>query len=431
MLKKLLIVIFIIVCGMYIWYRTPISSDFYLSKGIKELNAEQYPQAVSSFERSLGANPSNAKSEYYLVQALSEMEPTYSVQKKLYRIYEKSLNQYSKRLAKSTMVQIKKDLLKDLENNYIYNAIQGKDVIRWDIKSFPLKVYIENPDAVPEYYIDKLFKAMDQWEESTGFVKFERTNDKNNAQIILKYTDIDTSKCSDARVCAYAVAYTEPVLSAANNLKYFNFIFHKTNPWGENFSPAEVYNTSLHELGHTLGIMGHSDNPNDIMYETNERARDVYSVYRSDSQYLSMRDLRTIALLYSLAPTISNVWNLSSENFYYPQLVLGTDDELLLKKIDEFESYISKYPNLAAGYINIASIYAELGDLEKALYYINRAERLANSVDEKYLTYYNKSVIFFNKQDFNSAKDAALKAQSVRDSQEVQALINEIDEMSK
>ncbi len=329
------------------------------------------------------------------------------------------------------MVQIRKDLLKNLENNYIYNAIQGKDIVRWDIKSFPLKVYIENPNSVPEYYVDKLFKAMKQWDESTGFASFEKTNDKNNAQIIVTYKDIDTSDCSNKSMCAYAVAYTEPVLGAMNNLKYFNFVFHKTNPKGENFTPAEVYNTSLHELGHTLGIMGHSDNPNDIMYETNQSAGSIYSEYRSESQYLSMRDLRTVALLYSLAPTISNVRNLSSESFYYPQLILGTDDELLLKKIHELESYIRKYPNFAAGYINIASLYAELCDLEKGLSYINMAERLANSVDEKYMAYYNKSVIFFNKQDFNSAKEAALKAQSVRDSQEVRTLINEIDEMSK
>ncbi len=82
MLKKVLIVIFIIVCGLYVWFKTPVSSDFYLHKGITELKSKNYTQAVSAFEHSLAANPANFKAEYYLVQTLSELKPTYSVQKK-------------------------------------------------------------------------------------------------------------------------------------------------------------------------------------------------------------------------------------------------------------------------------------------------------------------------------------------------------------
>lgn len=431
MLKKFLVLIFLFVCGLYIWFFTPISSEYYMNKGVSELKVKNYSAAVTAFERSLGANPSNPKAEYFLVQALSEMEPTYTVQKKLYKISQKSYSPYSKRLAKSTILQIRRDLLKDLDNNYIYNAIQGKDVIRWDIRSFPLKVYIENSESVPDYYVDNLFKAMHQWDKKTGFIKFEKTNDKNSAQIRVIYKDINDSDCSNNSECAYAIAYTEPVISSKNVLKYFNLTFHRTNPKGENYSAVEVYNTSLHELGHTLGIMGHSDNPNDIMYATNERANDIYSMYRSDSQYLTLRDLKTIALLYSLAPDVSNVSNLSSEKFYYPQVILGADDEVLMQKIKELDSYIRKYPNMAAGYINIASVYAELGDLEKALAYINMAERLANTEDERYMTYYNRSVIFFNRQDFRSAKEAAQKAKDIRNNSDIQDLINEIDEMLK
>ena len=429
MLKKILILILIVVCGIYVWFFTPVSSGYYLNSGLKELKAGNYSAAVSAFERSISANPSNAKSEYYLVQALSEMSPTYTVQKKLYSLFESSANQYAKRLAKSSIMRIRKSLLKDLDNNYIYNAIQGKDIIRWDIKSFPLKVYIENSQDVPSYYVDSLFKAMNQWTKRTGFVEFVKTNNKNDAQIRVIYKNLDNSECKEKSRCVYSIAYTEPVISSQGILKYFNFTFHITNPKGENYTPTEVYNTSLHELGHTLGIMGHSDNPNDIMYATNERSRDIYSFYRSDSQYLSMRDLRTLALLYNLAPEVSNVKNLSSEKFYYPPIILGGDDEVLMQKVQELDSYIRKYPNIAAGYINIASVYAELGDFEKALSYINVAEHIAKSNDEKYTIYYNKSIIFFNMQDFRSAKEAAQNAQSIRDSSEIRDLQSEIEEM--
>lgn len=426
MLKKALLVIFLILCGYYFWLRTPISSDFYMNKGMSEYYAKHYSVALSEFEQSLAANPNNSKAEYYYAKSLSKMPPILSVQKKLYKIATESKYPASKEVARIKVAEIKKDLLKDLKDNYIYNAMQGKEILRWDIKSFPLKVYFENLNDVPPYYKDNIFKAMKQWEKSTGFVKFEQTNDKNYAKIYVIFRDIDTD-CSGEKDCHYTIAYTEPVIKYGHILKQVNFTFHKTNPKNANYTNKEVYNTALHELGHALGLMGHSDNPNDVMYSNNDRATDVYSRYRSDSQYLSMRDLKTLALLYNLAPTICDTKDTQRENYYYPPLILGSQDEVLLKKVNELEKYIKKYPKFAAGYINISSVYADLGEKEKGLEYLKKAEKLASTDDEKFMIYYNRAVIYFNSHDFKSAKSAAIKAQSVKNTAEIQSIINEIE----
>ena len=92
------------------------------------------------------------------------------------------------------------------------------------------------------------------------------------------------------------------------------------------------------------------------MYASNDNSKNIYALYRSDFQYLTSRDLKTLALLYRLEPTISNVKGLHSENFYYPPLIMGSEDARLFKKLEEYQKYIQKYPNFAAGYINIASI---------------------------------------------------------------------------
>ena len=429
--KKLLLVLFCILCGVYIWFRSPVGSDYYMNKGLADYNAKNYSQAVDSFEKSLASNSVNARSELYLVKSLSKLKPSYTVQKKLYKISKSSVNPASKELAKYAVSQIKKELLSNFSDNYIYNAMQGKEIIRWDIKSFPLKVYFENIDEVPAYYKENIFKAMEQWYKRTGFIKYEQTKDKNIAQIYVVFRDINTFECPPNKECKYTIAYTEPVIDTNNVLKKYNFTFYKTNPKGDHYTRMQVYNTALHELGHTLGIMGHSDNPNDVMYENNDRASDIYSAYRSDSQYLSMRDLRTVALLYSLAPSISDVKNLSPESFFYPPLVLGEDEEIFIKKIHELEKYIKKYPHFASGYINIASVYAEMGDKEKGLSNLKKAESLASSDDEKYMTYYNRSVIYFNSQDYDLAKEAALKAQGVKNTPEIQSIISEINELLK
>ena len=113
--------------------------------------------------------------------ALSKAEPKYSVQKKLYEMSESKIDDEASRYAKVQVRRLRYKLLGGLEFNYIHNALMGNDILRWDIKSFPLRVYFENPESVPRYYIDSIEKAMMLWSNSTNFVKFTRVDDKNNS----------------------------------------------------------------------------------------------------------------------------------------------------------------------------------------------------------------------------------------------------------
>mgnify|MGYP002625568613 CR=1 FL=1 len=405
-------------------------SDYYFKKGLSEYKNNNFLSAIPLFERSVASNPNNPRAQYYLVKSLSKVEPIYSVQEKLYNISQKSKNIASKELANTQIAKIRENILADLSDNYIYNAIQGSDIIHWDIQSFPLKIYFENLDSVPPYYKENIFKAMDQWKKSTGFIEFILSKDAKNADIYVKFKDI-ISECAQKEKCSYTIAYTEPIIDSKNVLKRFNFVFYKTNPNGENYSSTEIYNTVLHELGHTLGIIGHSDNPNDVMFSNNDRGNDIYSQYRSYSHYLSMRDLKTLVLLYRLKPTISNVKNLSSENFIYPPIILGSKNEILNKKVLELKDYIKKYPKFAAGYINIAAVYGQLGENNKAFDFLDKAQKLASNEDEVYLVHYNRSVIYFNSRDYKSAYKYALLAKSVRNNQEIQSVLDEIEKALK
>lgn len=64
---------------------------------------------------------------------------------------------------------------------------------------------------------------------------------------------------------------------------------------GQPHSTGMLYATALHEIGHSLGIQGHSDQPTDIMYFTvNERSR------------LSQRDVNTMLKIYAAKPDFTN-----------------------------------------------------------------------------------------------------------------------------
>jgi predicted Zn-dependent protease len=61
---------------------------------------------------------------------------------------------------------------------------------------------------------------------------------------------------------------------------------------GRSINDQEVARTILHEVGHGLGLEGHSSNPRDIMY---------YAVSSKQTSCLTARDANTLARLYSAA----------------------------------------------------------------------------------------------------------------------------------
>ena len=152
--------------------------------------------------------------------------------------------------------------------------------------------------------------------------------------------------------------------------------------------------------------------------------------YGAFRQGLSMRDLNTLVLLYRLEPTISNIENLASESFYYSPLILGNNDVILQKKLIELKKYIDSYPEIAAGYINISAVYADMGDFKASLNVLSKAEKYAKTQDEQYLVAYNRAITYYNLQKFDTALEYANSAKSIKDTQGVQELIHEIEQLT-
>ncbi len=86
-------------------------------------------------------------------------------------------------------------------------------------------------------------------------MKFQEVSDPDSANILIRFKNIPSDICS-GNVCPYVVAYTEPVVSGNKILQKMELNFYKQTRRCKNFSAREIYNTALHEIGHTLGIMG-------------------------------------------------------------------------------------------------------------------------------------------------------------------------------
>ncbi len=125
---------------------------------------------------------------------------------------------------------------------------------------FPLSVYIE---ANPKKPIVQ--KAFNTWQSATGFTKFRFVDtEKKIPHIIVKFSDNNpnTSGSQFENAVGLAHSYTPTGYYAKAVITIW-----LTYPGTDKFmTDTQIYSIALHEIGHALGLIGHSPYKNDIMY---------------------------------------------------------------------------------------------------------------------------------------------------------------------
>lgn len=361
--------------------------------------------------------------------SLAHLKPTIKVQKEMFAIAHDGYQDSASRLAETQVDTWQMKIFSTYGSNYIEQVPLDTNILRWNLKTQPLKVSIDFPagDTLPAYYRSEITKAFYQWQSSTGFIKFNFINNPSDADIVVKFLALPKSNCTE-RGCKYVVAYTDPTIRR-NILKKMTITLYDKDAYGNYFSDKELYNTILHEIGHSLGIMGHSYSTDDLMYMSSRETQDkIFTRFRSSFQYISAKDLNTIRLLYNLEPDITNtsLSEINSEGLIYPPIVLGSSEEIGSQKLKEAENYIKNAPDLPGGYIDMAVAYAQLGKLRKATENLGTALQLAKTEQDKYVIYYNYAVVYLNNNKPESALKYAQTAQQIDNNDEILDLISNI-----
>jgi tetratricopeptide (TPR) repeat protein len=163
---------------------------------------------------------------------------------------------------------------------------QGRQ--RWDYSKMPLKVFLyRGQDCrgfLPIFNL-VLTDAFKDWQKASGVVSFIPANSPSEADIECKWTDDQQALKSMGEGGETRTAYRKIdgaiTHATITILTYFN---------GKPVSPNLVWATSLHEIGHALGLDGHSDNSQDILY--------AWASFNVEHAQLSQRDVNTLRLLY-------------------------------------------------------------------------------------------------------------------------------------
>lgn len=253
-------------------------------------------------------------------------------------------------------------------DHYLERAVSDKgEANAW--RKMPVSVYIQN-----NVYAPQVLQAFQTWQNSLGgVVRFTLSQNPNTANI--KVTFANNLPQNNVGLTSNSSS------GGAIQSSHIQLV----NPPNPNLNNNFMYSVALHEIGHALGINGHSSSKGDVMYPS------VTS--RTEKQKLSSRDILTVKWLYKVDKNTLNKHSGYLKN----------------SKIAEAEAYARKFPHSTVGWNNLAAAYSENNMYAKA----ELAYKKALELNPKAFKVYRNLAITYAKQNkktaaFNSAKKAYL-----------------------
>lgn len=417
--------LFIITAVIFVWIFGKMLPDLYLKAGKMNYENGSYAQARKNLRKALLINPKDRDARYYYIRTLLKFPPTLDIQKEVYMISLLNQPDTADLIADRQLSTWRNQITSNIGENYIEQVPYNNKILRWDRTKFPLAVAIEKTQPnVPEYYNIQIKKAFAQWQMSSqNLVTFKFVDNPEEAQITTKIIPSNERKECNYDECKYVMAYTMPKING-DYLAKMTIVFYDANNLNAPLSEREIYNTALHEIGHTLGIMGHSYSKNSLMYMAKEQETQ-FDIYRSDFQLIAPMDLNTLNLLYKIIPDITNtpLSEYNTEKQFFAPVVMGNPEQVNSRKYQEAKNYIQKAPDLPSGYIDIASAYAEQNDFNNALKSLKKALELSSTKEEKFIVNYNLAITYFNIKDFDKSLEYSQQAYELKADSDVEGFI--------
>lgn len=167
--------------------------------------------------------------------------------------------------------------------------VTSSGLIRWSQRRMPLAVFIQKGDAIASYrsvYSPLLKDAFLKWAEASGGrIGFVFVGDPKNADIVCTWTS-NAQKFANAAEPAETRLFGDQQGLARGEIEILTVTDSK-NPLTAN---DQMHVIALHEVGHVLGLAGHSPMASDIMFKLSDSL--------NWPRELSIRDKNTIVRLY-------------------------------------------------------------------------------------------------------------------------------------
>lgn len=377
---------------------TDIMPEYLVNQGKKYIAIKEYKKAINLFRMAGNMKPYDDIPVYYQVLALSKMPLTYENQKALYDISQLEDFDKASNYADDILTNIRKQIDKKIGSNYIDNVLYDDILFRWNT-SEPINYFIFNNSNASKEYVDTLRSAFSMWSTaSNGEISFRESMSSSNADIVINLLNNSNMKNNDNINQSGSV---KPIIK--DDVLQKVEIELKTNyPDGKKYDLGSFKIVSQHEIGHALGLWGHSSNPNDIMYYSGDYINAV-----NPNRSFSKRDINTLNLLYKMVPDVINkpISEKEYDNLFYHYIITtfpGENFELEMQRvIHSLKNDIRNIPawvDLAINY-GIKKQYKRSNTILKGILPLSK-----NNSQFRYVILYNMAANFYKMKDYSSAE---------------------------
>ncbi len=393
----ILLVIFLMLC---LFYRN-ITADIYCQLAEYSIKNNDYVTAYGYLDKAIQFDK---KEKYYekASELLLELPRTVKVQKELFKFQQADkVNVYTAKINQE-LYDIYYRTTKGLEKNYIHNATTNGKILRWNIEKKSLKIFFGSSvdREVPTYYPKEILAAFKQWAKILN-LKYSITESYSEADIKFVFSD-DLILAKDKKLTNYGLTVHNIEKNLLKDVVVKTIVSYNR----KYLTRIQLYNLALHEIGHALGLVGHSLDKKDVMYpiaQDTKRSKYTGVITRRRIKF-SQRDINTIKLLYKIHPDISNVVEDSAAStLAYSQVILGNKQLVLKNKLKEAKNYIDMAPKNPASWMFAGNIAADNGRFQEALQHYTKALSLSAKKFDKANLLYNIAFVNFKLLNYEEA----------------------------
>ncbi len=412
-------IVLLVIIGTYLYLKN-LMPEHIFNQGKKYMEIGQYDKALKMFNITVERLPYDPEPIYYQALALSKLPPTYENQKKLYEISQLEDVDDASTLAENVLDNMRKQAEREAGSNYIDNVLFDDVLIRWN-NSTPVSYSIIGDSSVPQEYYDTVREAFDKWQSATnGQIMFIESQGNTRANITVNFLD-DISRFDNINT-----SKTIPDIDEDKDiLKKMNIYVRKTDERGNPYETYKLLTLMQHEIGHALGLGGHSANPDDIMYYESDNIDE-----NTGEKNITQRDLNTLNLLYRMVPDIIDVPINPSEynNMFYHAFITTYPGENFELEIQRLISQLQNDRKNIIIWVDLAINYAFKKQYARSNYILHNILPLVREdLQNQFVILYNLAANFYKMKDYRSSYTYLNLAENIQSDIDTQILDAYID----
>jgi len=270
----------------------------YYELGIALMKLGKFDQAIAEFNHAIRFQPGMSAdwlalgSAYQLAGQSNEAIATYK--EFIGRFpHDENVSRVRKlisSLSKNQTVEFDNGDQEIVQGDYLTDMTR-QGAFPWPAQHMPIKVWIEKGDLIPGYrpvFTTILKNAFLAWADASGgLVSIVFVTDPAMAEMECRWTD-NTLKFQNSTESGETRLYSDRLGVAKGEME----ILTMPAP-GVALTDKHMQRVALHEVGHALGLAGHTKNQADTMFYSTATNIDIWKT-------LSQRDKNTIVRLYTI-----------------------------------------------------------------------------------------------------------------------------------